>query len=84
MDAFMNLQPRAAPAPTPTGPPVGLAKPPPGVTPNFENPVSIWSEIVPSNLVGLSLATAFLCMRIYTRVVVSRAPGWDDCELNRA
>lgn len=64
----------------PRGPPfLGLGPPPPGVTPNFANPESIFTRVLTSHLVTLSLACIFILMRVWTRVIVTRAVGWDDC-----
>lgn len=53
--------------------------PPPGVTSNFKNPVSLAKTLVVVNVVFLSLMTIFVGLRIYTKHCIARKLGWDDC-----
>lgn len=55
-------------------------KPPPGVTPNFINPPSIGNTIIVVNVVFLTLMLGFVILRIYTKGVLTRSLGWDDCK----
>ena len=60
--------------------PPGLP-PPPGVTSNYINPAQ--DRATQYNAVcyfTLGLASLFLFARLYTRVVLQKSPGWDDCE----
>ena len=59
---------------------VSTVPPPPGVVPNFVDPVSLQRYDVLTQSVCLSVATVFVLMRLYTKVVVLRNPWWDDCE----
>lgn len=53
--------------------------PPPGVTPNFVDPPGSEYEIYSVSLAMCSTATAFLLARLYTRGVVLKSLGLDDC-----
>lgn len=55
--------------------------PPPGVTPNFENPYSL--AVLPRGFIYATLPpmVLFLGLRFYTRIKISRQVGIDDCEL---
>lgn len=57
------------------------APPPLGVTPDFANPPNSNIEIYTGAIALCSLATVILGLRMYTRVALLRAVGWDDCEL---
>lgn len=61
------------------GHPLVAMPPPPGVVPNFVNPVSRGSYLITVNAVLLSITTLFVLMRFYTRIFLARAIGWDDC-----
>lgn len=52
--------------------------PPPGVTSNFENPVSHDSVNIVFHTICISLATVFLVMRFYTRYFILHWLAWDD------
>ncbi len=60
--------------------PVGLVPPPPGVIPNFNNPESVYGRVMTAELITLGIALPFVLMRIYTRLFITRAVGWDDCK----
>ncbi len=45
----------------------GIAPPPTGVVPNFDNPESHFEELLAVNVVCISLAGAFVAMRLYTK-----------------
>ncbi|CAL8580201.1 hypothetical protein XPA_005933 [Xanthoria parietina] len=63
-------------APVVTSP--GIYPAPPGVVPNFTNPhVRTGGHIVLSS-VFLPLSTLVLALRLYTKIHVMRAFGWDD------
>ena len=55
-------------------------QPPPGVTPNFINPPSIANAIITVSRLFLVLMLAAVSMRIYTKGVIIRTLGWDDCK----
>jgi hypothetical protein len=59
---------------------VGLAPPPPGVTPNFVHPESIAYHITITLAVCLVLCTCVLLLRLYTRYFITRMLGVDDCK----
>lgn len=58
----------------------GLRSPPPGVTPNFINPESQGHLVVIVAAITLTFAVLAVLMRIYTRALIVRRLGWDDCE----
>lgn len=53
--------------------------PPPGVTPNFENPENFFGTIIGTIVVCLTLTTFLAWTRIYTRLFITKSVGWDDC-----
>lgn len=56
------------------------APPPPGVTPNFDNPEGSEYEIYSISIALCLTATLTLMGRLYTRAVILRAVGLDDCK----
>jgi hypothetical protein len=56
-------------------------RPPPGVTPNFINPPSYADEIVILEGIFVSLMVLAVLVRIYVRVKLAKAWGWDDCKM---
>lgn len=58
---------------------VPAAPPPPGVTPNFDNPPSEEYEIYSISIAMCATATVVLLARLYTRTFILRATGLDDC-----
>jgi hypothetical protein len=59
---------------------VGLARPPPGVTPNFAHPESRGYRISITLVVCLVLCTGVVLVRLYTRYFITRMIGADDCK----
>ena len=55
--------------------------PPTGVESNFDNPPSLALDIIVVNAVFLSLMAIAVGIRLYVRLLIANAPGWDDCEL---
>ena len=57
---------------------LSVIPPPPGVLPNFSNPVSrvIYNHITLG--ICLPLATLFVMIRVYTKTVLLKNPGWED------
>lgn len=53
--------------------------PPPGVTPNFKNPVSLAMPLIVVNVVFISLMAIFVVLRIYTKHFIVCKLWWDDC-----
>lgn len=58
----------------------GLARPPPGVTPNFDNPMSRGGPIIVVNIISLLLSTCVLFLRVYTRRFIVRLMDLSDCK----
>ena len=59
---------------------VGALPPPPGVIPDFEHPASRGYQIVIATAILYPLATFILCLRLYTRAILVRSMGSDDCK----
>lgn len=58
---------------------VYVGVPPPGVTPNYDNPEYIGHRMVTVNAVCLTLSTIIIALRVYTRGWIVQAIGVDDC-----
>lgn len=58
---------------------IPVAPPPPGVTPNFDNPEGSKFKIYSVSLAMCSSATLVLLLRLYTRFYLLRTYGLDDC-----
>ncbi len=59
---------------------VGVVPPPHGIEPDFLNPYSRQPQLVQACLAGLIFVLLFFFMHIWTRIVITRVLGWDDCE----
>lgn len=59
---------------------VGAWPPPPGVTPNFENPDSIAWMVITAALISPVVAVFFVLMRSYTKKCIFNRFDWDDCK----
>ncbi|KAI4238137.1 MAG: hypothetical protein LQ349_001310 [Xanthoria aureola] len=57
---------------------VASQQPPPGVEPNFVTPESTASTAIAVTVLFTVIMFIFVCMRVYTKLFVSRAKGWDD------
>lgn len=57
---------------------VGAMPPPPGVTPNFDNPESIAHRVIIASVLGPVIAIPFCLLRLYTKQWILRQVGWDD------
>lgn len=60
-----------------------LGPPPPGVTPNYAHPRSWAWETYFTVSICLSFLIPFVLMRLYSRKVVTRSMGIDDCKVFR-
>lgn len=58
----------------------GFVPPPPGVEPNFTNPDYRSAGIVPITAVFVTLSTAFLAVRTYTKAHIIKIFGLEDCK----
>ena len=56
---------------------------PPGITSNFDDPVSRGYVVVVTGTAFLTLALCFLVIRLYTRFFITSNVGADDCTLSR-
>jgi hypothetical protein len=59
---------------------VGAMPPPPGVTPNFDNPESIAHRVVVISVLGAAIAIPICLLRLYTKRRILRNFGLDDCK----
>src|SRR5438874_1454960 len=59
---------------------VGASPPPPGVTPNFDNPESIAYRVILASLLGPIIAIPICLVRLYTKRYILRLVTNDDCE----
>ena len=57
--------------------------PPDGTYSNFEHPQTLASSLIIVNAIFLSLMLGGVALRLYTRAILARALGWDDCRLIR-
>ncbi|KAL9027317.1 MAG: hypothetical protein Q9196_004142 [Gyalolechia fulgens] len=67
--------------PSPAGihaPDVGAVPPPPGVTPNFDNPDYRSGGIVPLACIFIPWAAIFMALRVYTKVRIIKVFGLED------
>ena len=55
---------------------------PPGVVPNYVNPISRGYQATDAALVSLLFAAVFVALRIFTKACVTHALGWDDGQLH--
>lgn len=51
---------------------------PPGVTPNYIDPVSRGPELVRVSIALVSLAAVFVAMRFIVKIFITKSPAWDD------
>lgn len=63
---------------TPVVQPPGVFPPPPGVTPNFTNPVIRSNGIIELICIFTILSTTTLVLRLYTKARILRIWGLDD------
>lgn len=52
--------------------------PPPGTTPNFENPPNLNAASYSMAVVAIALPTIAVALRLYTKAFIVRAPAWED------
>lgn len=54
-------------------------KPPNGVTPNFEHPRGMGSEVYTTLFLSIVISTVFVWTRLYTKHFIIKTHGWEDC-----
>jgi hypothetical protein len=59
---------------------IALLPPPPGVTPDFDHPVSIAYRLVITIAICLSASTIAILLRLYTKFFIVHIVGVDDCK----
>ena len=57
--------------------------PPPGVVPNFNKPPSRAYEMRIGIGVCIAISSIFLVLRLYVKLAITHAAGWDDCKFLR-
>lgn len=57
-----------------------LSAPPPNVTPNFDHPQSSALAAQIGLGICIGIASIFVMLRIYAKLTVVQAWGWEDCE----
>ena len=62
------------------GAPMSAVPPPPGVKQNFINPPQTAGEVYVLVAVGVAVSGSLLIMRLYTKGIILRKFGWEDCE----
>lgn len=55
--------------------------PPDGVTPDFNSPNPLGALYIAIATCLLIISTMFVAMRLYTKIFLTRSPGWDDCKM---
>ena len=59
----------------------GLA-PPPGTTPDFVNPYSLQPSMISVFVFYLAITAITTLLRMYTKLYITKTPGWGDCTLS--
>ena len=54
--------------------------PPEGIEANFDAPNTNGTVYIVIAVIGMLLATLFTLVRIYTKAILTRSLGWDDCK----
>jgi hypothetical protein len=54
-------------------------EPPPGMTPNFVNPDSLYPFVIATCTLCLMLTTPALVIRMFTKIHVAKKVNWADC-----
>lgn len=62
----------------------GGIPPPPGVTPNFDNPTNIGPPLLGVGAVFVAIMFVFLAIRIYVKAKIVRKSSPDDCKSCRS
>lgn len=60
---------------------IGAMQPPEGVRPNFENPPNSNRQLIAVMTSVIAISTVFVIARTYTRLVLIKRWGWEDCEI---
>lgn len=58
---------------------IAAAPPPSGVIPNFNNPENQSSVANATLIICLSVATVFVWLRMYTKFLINKSHGYEDC-----
>ena len=53
--------------------------PPPGIIANFDGPNTNGTALIVVAVIGIFIATFFTVVRVYTKSILTRSLGWDDC-----
>ncbi|MCJ1317038.1 hypothetical protein MMC15_002359 [Xylographa vitiligo] len=55
-----------------------VAQPPPGVVANLDNPPNMQAVNITIVVICLTITTPIVCMRLYTKLFITKTRGWDD------
>ena len=59
---------------------MGALTPPPSVVPHFDDFGKQETPLVVFAIIGLTLPTTFVGLRLWTKLRISKDMGWDDCK----
>lgn len=57
---------------------IPISPPPPGIVPNFDDPVSFSTATIILAIVFLTISCVFFGGRIYSKIYIAHGPGYDD------
>ncbi len=58
---------------------IPAGRPPSGLLPNFDDPVSLKDPLVAVNVTLLVITTLFVGLRVYIRIFINHKLGLEDC-----
>ena len=59
---------------------MGALTPPPGITPHFNDFGEQQTPLVVFAIIGITLPTTVVGLRLWTKLRISKDMGWDDCK----
>ena len=62
------------------GPPDPALTPPPGVTPDFQDPFTLRPYFIVASSFGLVVSGFALLLRMYTKIAIVKHVRWEDCK----
>lgn len=66
MESFLDTRPEPLP-------------PPPGIEADLNAPNTNGTAYIIVAVIGIFFATVFVVVRLYTKAILTRSLGWDDC-----
>lgn len=67
LESFLDTRPEPVP-------------PPPGIEADLNAPNTNGTAYIIVAVIGISFATVFAVVRVYTKAILTRSLGWDDCK----